>query len=106
VTCIDTPATEIVAGNIAHTVAVFTRAADVDDPLAGTTATMTVIELDGTEHAVTPDVTIDEDAGTVTAVGDWPIPADHAAGRIVVRTETAGALIGVREDAFMVVAQT
>lgn len=100
----DTPADEIVAGNVAHIDVTFTRAGS--DSIAGTTATITVIELDGTEHAVTPDVDVDDTAGTVRIVGDWPIPADQPDGLIVVRTAATGPLVGVREDAFMVAAQT
>lgn len=102
-TC-ETTDTEIVAGNIAHVDVTFTRAGT--DTIVGTTATVTVIELDGTTHDVTPITDVDDTAGTVNVVGDWPIPADHADGRIVVRTVTDGPLVGVREDAFMVVAQT
>jgi hypothetical protein len=104
VSCIQAPATEIIAGNVAHSDVTFTRAGT--DSIAGTTATVTVIELDGTEHAVTPVVDIDDTAGTVNVVGDWPIPDDHPGGRVVVRTAVTGPLVGVREDAFMVVAQT
>ncbi len=102
--CVETPTTEIVAGNIAHSDVTFTRAGT--DTIVGTTATVTVIELDGTEHSVTPVVTVDDTAGTVNVVADWQIPADQPAGRIVMRTVTANGLVGVREDDFMVVAQT